>query len=176
MSVAKTRGALGSGRFTLIACATLVVGGTALFTLGPYTELSAAAGLLPEESLTSAAELHGFLAELSPDDRTRYLWWQLWDVLNPLLIGFLGVTLVAWLARRATAGTAPGWLLAIPLVTPAADLCENAILARAVLVFPDQTSLASVLSGVTAIKFAGLGATALVALVLVVCWLWRRYG
>lgn len=164
---------LGSGRLAVLACAVFVLGGAALFQTGPYAQLSAAAGALPEESITSAAELQAFLSALSAEQRALYLRWQLWDALNPLLIGFLGVAVLAWLAGRDTLASKGRGLLVIPLLAPAADLVENTVLASAVRAFPESGPLAAALPTVSALKFFALGATLLVALGLAARRLWR---
>jgi hypothetical protein len=99
----------------------------------------------------------------------RALYWdfQVWDLVNPLLIGFLGVAAIGWLIRRS--GLAPRLRLSIlvPFVAPLADLGENVVLMGAPAAFPDTTRVAHLLPVVTATKFAGLAGTVLLAVGLI---------
>ena len=126
---------LATGRRLLLGILLFVPGSFALFRLGPYAAIEDMVGGkgLPEESVTSAESLLGFLTELGPEGRTLYSRFQLWDTFNPLLIALLGVLLVGWLLQRARIDSS-GWrrLILVPLITPLADLVENGMILSAI--------------------------------------------
>ncbi len=159
-----------TGRRVLQALLLMGLGGGALFQLGPYPTLKSEAGgaPLPEETVMSPAAFRSFLSDLGESGRALYSSFQIWDLLNPLLIGFLGVALIGWLVGNS--GLVPGRRLVIivPFVAPLADLGENILILLAIAAFPDVTRLASLLPVVTIMKFVGLAGTVFLGLVLTV--------
>ena len=145
-----------SGKRVLLALALFVAGSAFLFAGGPYQAArNAAGGPLPEESVSSAAELHRFIEELGPEGRRVYLGFQGWDLLNPMLIGFLGFALLTWLMKLGEFGASPmRHLVWLPLPVAASDGLENAVLARAVLSFPEASGTQALLPVLTSTKFA----------------------
>ena len=109
-----------TGRRVLAALVLFMVVGFGLFNLGPYPRLKALTeeAPFPEEAVTTPEQLAVFLQEIGPVGRDLYLSFQLWDVANPLLIGFLGLVLVGWMVRRGTESEGRVFLLAVPVITP----------------------------------------------------------
>ena len=155
-----------TGRRVFQALFLVGLGGGALFQLGPYADLKSAAGgaTLPEETVTAPVALLSFLSDLGESGRALYSDFQTWDLVNPLLICFLGVALIGWLVRHS--GLTPGRRLVIfiPFVAPLADLGENVLLMGALAAFPDTARLVPLLPLVTTVKFAGLAGTALLGI------------
>lgn len=173
---APSTGAPVLGRFTgarvLQAVGIFLAGSVLLFQFGPYPRLKTAMGgrAFPEEGVTDAVALQAFLSELGEAGRALYREVQFWDLLNPLLLGLLGVALVGWLARRALTVPWRHRLVLVPLVAPVADLLENGVLLLALGAFPEASPAAPLLPAISAVKFAGLVAT--LALVAGVAGLW----
>ncbi len=160
-----------TGRRAIAAVVVFAVGGTAFFRLSPYSAVRAASGdrTLPEEGLTNPVQFHEFLTDIGATGRELYLSFQLWDLLNPVLLGLMGVMIVGWLIKRgALRGTAGRWLIIVPLVAPFAELVENAVIAWSIASFPEASATARFLPLVTGAKFAGLLGTLLVVLCLAV--------
>lgn len=165
-----------TGRRVLLAIAVFMLGGFTLFSIGPYPQLKADLDQapFPEEAVSSAADLSAFLTELGPEGRDLYHRVQRWDLLNPVLIAILGLTLVAWMLRL---GTEVGWrpfVLIVPIVAPVADLVENGMILAALRSFPAEAGSAGALPVVGALKFGGLVATVVVVVALAVPALKRR--
>ncbi len=160
-----------TGRRTIAAVVVFAVGGTALFRFSPYSAVREASGgrPLPEEGLTSPVQLGEFLTGIGATGRELYASFQVWDLLNPLLLGFMGVMLVGWLVvRGALRGTAGRWLIIVPLIAPFADLVENAVIAGSIASFPESSATAQLLPLISGAKFGGLLGTLLVILCLTV--------
>lgn len=151
-----------------------VGGGFALFRFGPYDRVSSLAGPLPEESVSSRSDLHGFLQELGAGGRELYATFQFWDFLNPLIIGFLCVALVGWLLGRSRIVRGRTLMIAIPFVTPVADALENVVVLLAVAAFPSDPWFGGLFPVVTSVKFVGLGVTLLLIIALSVLAIRRR--
>ena len=169
-----------TGRRTIAALVVFAVGGTTLFRVSPYSAVKeAAAGrTLPEERLTSPAELSEFLTDIGATGRDLYTSFQVWDVLNPLLLGFMAVMLVGWLVKVGDLRDTNGrWLIVVPLIAPLADLVENLIIAGSIASFPEASAVARFLPLITGAKFGGLLGTLTVGLCLaVVGWRVHRRG
>jgi len=161
-----------------IALAALAFGGTLLFRLGPYSDLRALLNdsSLPEEAITSPDRFAEILEALGATGRATYLQFQIWDLLNPVLIGGAGALLLGWLLKRGNRDTS-SWRLVVlfPVVLLAADLLENLVIAVGVGAFPDRTLIGAALPLVTATKFGAAGATFVAAILLSLAWLrnWR---
>jgi hypothetical protein len=151
-------------------------GGFALFRFGPYSEVSSVAGPLPEETVSSRSDLHGFLQELGEGGRELYTTFQFWDFINPLLLGFFSVALVGWLLGRSRLASGRNVAAAIPFVAPIADAMENAVLLLAIAAFPADPWVGSLFPLVTSAKFVGLAATLLLIIALSVLAIRRRGG
>ncbi len=160
-----------TGRRTIAAVVVFAVGSTALFRLSPYSAIKEAVGgrTLPEEGLTSPAQLNEFLTDIGATGRELYSSFQMWDLLTPLLLGFMGVMLVGWLVKRgALRRTAGRWLIIVPLIAPFAELVENVVIAGSLASFPETSATAQLLPFITGAKFGGLLGTLLVVLCLAV--------
>ena len=165
-----------SGSRAAVLSVISIVASFALFNLGPYPRLKADLDQIPfpEESISSGADLSAFLVEIGAEAREAYFVFQIWDLLNPVLIGMLTLTLVTWMVGRSTTASGRAWLLVVPLITPVGDLVENGILMAAIRAFPNETALATTLPLVGGMKFGGLGLTLLLVLVLLVPTVRRR--
>ena len=165
-----------TGGRVLLAIAVFMLGGFALFSMGPYPQLKADLDQapFPEEAVSSAADLGAFLSALDPEGRDLYHRVQIWDLLNPVLLAVLGSTLVAWMLRLATEVGWRPFILIVPIVAPVADLVENGIILAALRAFPAEAGSAGALPVVGALKFGGLVATVAVVVALVVLGLKRR--
>ncbi len=159
---------LATGARAAAASAALAIGGTLLFRLSPYDDLKSRldGGSLPEETLTPPGRLAEILEALGTVGRASYLQFQLWDLLNPFLMGVAGALLLGWLLGE-TPRAAASWRLVIllPLILLVADVLENAVIAVAIGAFPNPVALASALRPISAVKFGAAIAT-MVALVL----------
>lgn len=149
-------------------------GGFALFRFGPYARVSSIAGPLPEESVSSRSDLQDFLRELGGSGRELYATFQLWDFLNPLLLGFLSVASVGWLLGRSRLVRGRTVAAALPFVGPIADAVENVVLLVTVTAFPADPWVAELFPLVTSVKFLGLTATLLLIIALSVLAILRR--
>ena len=163
-----------TGRRVIQSILVLAAGGFALFRFGPYSQVSAVAGPLPEETVSSRTDLHGFLQELGEGGRELYATFQYWDFLNPLLLGFFSVALVGWLLGRSQLTYGRSVAAAVPFVAPIADAMENAVLLLAISAFPADPWVGGLFPLVTSIKFLGLAATLLLTIALSVLAIRRR--
>lgn len=146
-----------TGRRALLAVVALLIGGSALFRLGPYATVKNAttSPTLPEEAVTSPAALTAFLTELDEPTRAAYARFQAWDLFNLVLFGTAGVMLLGWMLKRAGLGeTGWRWLIVLPLGLMVADLAENGLLSLAIAHFPDSIATSAALPWVTGTKFA----------------------
>ena len=159
-----------TGRRVLVALLVLVLGGSILFQMGPYPEVTSAAGnvSLPEETITDPEALQMFLTELEEGGRKSYLQFQFWDFANPLLIGFFGVLLIGWLTKRSGLVRGRTITILIPFITPVSDFCENLVIIGTIVVFPERALFTQLLPVFTSAKFFGLAVTLLLVIVLAV--------
>jgi len=163
-----------TGRRVIQSILVAAVGGFALFRFGPYSEVSSVAGPLPEETVSSRSDLHGFLQELGGGGRELYATFQIWDFLNPLLLGFLSVALVGWLLGRSRLARGRSVAAGIPFVAPIADAIENVVLLLTVAAFPADPWVGELFPLVTSVKFLGLASTLLLIVALSVLAIQRR--
>jgi hypothetical protein len=154
----------------------MVIGGAALFRFGPYAQVSAVAGSLPEETISGRSDLYAFLQELDAGGRELYATFQVWDFLNPLLVGFFSVAMVGWLLGRSRVVRGRAVVVSVPFVGPVADAIENVVLLLAVSAFPVDPWVGALFPFVTSLKFLGLAATALLIIGLSVLSISRRVG
>lgn len=148
-----------TGLRAAIALAALLLGGSALFQLGPYETVKSmsAAPTLPEETLTGPAALAEFLDGLDDATRAAYARFQVWDLPNLALFGTAGVLVLGWLLNL-TSLEHTRWrgLAAFPFVLGFADLAENGVLALAIGSFPQPAPTSVLLPWVTGTKFAAV--------------------
>lgn len=166
-----------TGARAAVGVATFVLGGSLLFRLSPYAEVKALLGgaSLPEETITSPDQFAEILQALGAAGRQSYLQFQIWDVLNPILIGFGGAMLLGWLLKRGQRVSSTWRFVALlPVVLLAADLLENLLISIGIGAYPDRTAMGSVLPVVTAAKFAAAISTGVAVLVLAFMWLRDR--
>ncbi|NNF38853.1 MAG: hypothetical protein HKN71_09300 [Gemmatimonadetes bacterium] len=163
-----------TGRRVLQSILVAAAGGFVLFRFGPYAQVSSVAGPLPEETVSTRSDLHGFLGELGEGGRELYATFQLWDFLNPLLLGFLSVAVVGWLIGRSRLGSGRNVAVIIPFVAPIADALENVVLLLVIAAFPADPWIGGLFPLVTSVKFMGLAATLLLSLALSVLAIRRR--
>ena len=159
---------LATGARAAAAFVALAIGGTLLFRLSPYDELKGRLGgaSLPEETLTPPDRLAEVLEALGTVGRASYLQFQLWDLLNPILMGVAGALLLGWLVRETPrADSSWRFVILLPVVLLVADILENAIITGAIRAFPNPLALARALPPVSAVKFSAAIAT-MAALVL----------
>lgn len=166
-----------TGARTAIALAAFGFGGTLLFRLSPYATIKAlldGAGL-PEETITSPDRLAEVLEALGTAGREAYLRFQVWDLLNPLLIGVAGAMLLGWLLKRGQrANSTWRFVVLLPIALLAADLLENLVISIAVGASPDRAALGNALPLVTAAKFGAAIATVIAVVLLALLWLRDR--
>lgn len=166
-----------SGARAAIALAALGIGGSLLFRRSPYESLKGLldGASLPEETITTPDRLAEVLEALGAAGRESYLQFQVWDVLNPVLMGAAGAMLLGWLLKRSRRATS-AWrfVVVLPVVLLAADLLENLVIAIAIGAFPDRAVLGSVLPLVTVTKFGAAACTALAVVVMALMWLRNR--
>lgn len=159
---------LATGARAAAAFAALAIGGTLLFRLSPYDDLKSRlnGASLPEETITPPDRLAEVLESLGTAGRASYLQFQVWDLLNPILMGVAGALLLGWLLEGRR-GANSGWrfVVLLPVLLLVADLLENAVISLAIGAFPDPVVLASALPPISALKFSAAMAT-MVALVL----------
>ncbi|NNF13600.1 MAG: hypothetical protein HKN72_10260 [Gemmatimonadetes bacterium] len=168
---------LTTGARSAVAAAALALGGTALFRLSPYDALKARlnGASLPEETITPPHRLAEVLEALGAAGRASYLQFQVWDLLNPILMGVAGALLLGWLLKRGRRATSVWrWVVVFPVVLLMADLLENLVISVAVSAFPDRVALSSGLPLVTAAKFGAAIATMVAVVVLALLWLRDR--
>jgi len=148
-----------TGRRAALAVVALLIGGFALFQLGPYATVKhmTNAPSLPEETLTTPAALAGFLDGLDEPTRTAYARFQKWDLLNLALFGTTGVLVLGWLLNLTNlAATRWRWLVVLPLALVLADVTENGLLGLAIGRFPEAIRTSAGLLWVTGTKFVAL--------------------
>ena len=170
---------LATGARAAIALAVFGFGGTALFRRSPYETVKALldGASLPEETITSSERLAEILGALDASGRALYLEFQLWDVLNPILMGAAGAMLLGWLVKRSRrSSTRWRFVVLLPVALLVADLLENVILSAAVGAFPERALLAGALPLVTALKFAAAMATALAVVLVAGAWIRDRHS
>lgn len=165
-----------TGRRVIQSTLVGLLGGYVLFNYGPYSEVRALAGPLPEESITSPVALYAYLDSLGTNGRELYGTFQLWDFLNPLAIGLIATTLVGWLLGRSGVVRGRTVAMVIPFVGPAADAVENLLLLNATAAFPDMAWGARLFPLVTSAKFFGLVATVVLIVWLSALAIRRRYA
>lgn len=167
--------ALANGGRAAVALAALVLGGIPLFRLSPYAALKSLVGgaNLPEETITSPQRFAEILYKLGEGGRGLYLRFQVWDLLNPILIAVAGAMLLGWLLKGSRrANTRWRFVVVFPVVALFADLVENLVISLGVATFPHVGVAGMALPVVTGIKFgAVMGMMASVALVAL---LWLR--
>ena len=166
-----------TGARAVVAAAALGLGGTLLFRLSPYEALKSQldGASLPEETITSPDRFAAILEALGVAGRATYLQFQVWDLLNPILIGAAGAMLLGWLLKRSRrAGSAWRLVLVLPVALVAADLLENLIIAMGIGAYPEPASVVKALPLVTAVKFGGAMATMVTVVLLALMWLRDR--
>lgn len=166
-----------NGARTALALATLGLGGALLFRLSPYEALKRRldGASLPEEAITSPDQFASILEALGVAGRETYLQFQLWDLLNPMLIGVAGAMLLGWLLNRGgRASSAWRFVLVLPVALLTADLLENLIISIGVGAYPQPAAIVKALPLVTAAKFAAATATMVAAVLLALMWLRDR--
>ncbi len=168
---------LATGGRAAVALAALGLGGTFLFRLSPYdavkTLLEGAS--LPEETITAPDRFAEILEALGAAGREAYLQFQVWDLLNPVLIGVAGAMLLGWLLKRSQrASSAWRYVALLPVALLAADLLENLVISIAVGAFPDRAAIVNALPLVTAAKFGAAIATIISLILLALMWLRDR--
>lgn len=165
-----------TGRRVIQSTLAGLLGGYVLFEYGPYSEVRALAGPLPEESITGSVALYAYLENLGALGRELYGSFQIWDFLNPLAIGLITVTLVGWLLSRSEVVRGRTVAMAIPFAGPAADAVENLLLLNAAAAFPDAAWTARLFPLVTSAKFFGLVATVVLIVSLSALAIRRRHA
>jgi len=168
---------LATGARALMALAALGLGGTFLFRLSPYDALKGLldGASLPEETITPPDRFADVLDALGPVGRDLYLRFQVWDLLNPILIGVAGAMALGWLLKRSQRETST-WRLVVllPVVLLVADLLENAVISLVVGAYPGRAAIGNTLPLVTATKFGAAMATMVAAALLALLWLRDR--
>ncbi len=147
---------LATGWRVLIAVGVLAIGSPLLFQLGPYATLKEVTGgrPLPEETVTTSAELRSFLTNLDQTERALYGRFQFWDVVNPVILAVATTLFLAWLLKRAgLEATAWRWTLGIPPAMAAADVLEDVVLWTAIVRYPEASMTTAALPFVTGLKF-----------------------
>ena len=168
---------LATGARSAVALAAFGVGGTLLFRLSPYAAVKTLLddASLPEETITSTDRFAEVLEALGTAGRESYLQFQVWDLLNPVLIGVAGAMLLGWLLKRGQrANSTWRFVVLLPVALLTADLLENLVISIAVGAFPDRAAIGNALPLVTAAKFGAAIAT-IIAVVLVAL-MWLRDG
>jgi hypothetical protein len=163
-----------TGSTAAVSVAALALGGTLLFRLSPYEALKSRldGASLPEETITPPDQFAATLEALGVAGREAYLQFQLWDVLNPVLIGVAGAMLLGWLLKRGErAGSAWRFVLVLPVALLTADLLENSIIAIGISAYPEPTALGMALPIVTAAKFGAAMVTVVAMVLLALMWL-----
>jgi hypothetical protein len=160
-----------------VALAALGLGGTLLFRLSPYDALKSqlVGASLPEEKITSPDQFAAILEALGVAGRETYLRFQVWDLINPILIGAAGVMLLGWLLKRGQRANS-GWrfVVLLPIALLAADILENLIISVGVGAYPEPLAIGLALPLVTAAKFGAAMATMVAVVLLALMWLRDR--
>ena len=157
-----------------VAVAVFGIGGTFLFRLSPYDTVKALldGASLPEETITSPDRFAQVMASLDAAGRELYLQFQVWDLLNPILMGVAGTMLLGWLVkRRQRSGSAWRFVVLLPVAVLASDLLENGIISVAVSAFPGRAVIGNALPLVTAAKFGAAIATIVAVVLLALTWM-----
>ena len=168
---------LATGARAAVALAIFGFGGTLLFRLSPYDAIKALldGASLPEETVTSPDRFAVVLEDLGAAGRESYLQFQVWDVLNPILIGVAGAMLLGWLIKRGQReSSAWRFVVLLPVALLAADLLENLVISIGIGAFPDRAVVVNALPPITAAKFGAAIATILAAVLLALMWLRDR--
>ena len=168
---------LATGARSAVALAAFGLGGTLLFRLSPYDAVKALldGASLPEETITSPDRFAEVLEALGAAGRESYLRFQVWDLLNPILIGIAGAMLLGWLLKRSQrASSTWRFVVLLPVALLTADLLENLVISIAVGSFPDRAAMGNALPLVTAVKFGAAIATILAVVLLALMWLRDR--
>ena len=166
-----------TGARAAVAAAALVFGGIPLFQLSPYASVKSLLGgsSLPEETITSSARLAEVLGDLGAVGRELYLQFQVWDLLNPVLIGFAGAMLLGWVLKRGRrANSVWRFVVLLPVAALCADLLENVVISIAIGAFPDFGAIGYALPFVTAAKFGAVVATMASVVLLALMWIHDR--
>ena len=152
-----------------VAVAALGIGGTLLFRRSPYDALKAVldGASLPEETITTPDRFAEVLEILGAAGRESYLQFQVWDLLNPILIGGAGALLLGWLLKRGKrADSTWRFVVLLPVALLAADLLENLVISLAIGAFPDRAAIGAALPLVTGAKFGAAFGTMIAVVVL----------
>ena len=168
---------LATGARAAVALAALGLGGVPLFRASPYAAVKSLLGgaSLPEETITSTDRFAEVLEALGTAGRESYLQFQVWDLLNPVLIGVAGAMLLGWLLKRAQrASSTWRFVVLLPVALLTADLLENLVISIAVGAFPDRVAIGNALPLVTAAKFGAAIATIIAVVLLALAWLRDR--
>ena len=168
---------LATGARAAIAWAAFGVAGTFLFRLSPYATVKATldGASLPEETITEPDRLAQLLEALGAAGRDSYLQFQLWDLLNPILMGVAGAMLLGWMLKRGQrSSSAWRFTVLLPVLLLAADLLENVVLSIAVAAFPDRTAASHALPVLTAVKFGAAISTMFAVVLLALAWIRDR--
>ena len=155
-----------TGKRVLVSLITLLIGGAALFMLGPYPNIVRLNGnrALPEEQFSTPDSTAEFLVRIGPQGRELYAYFQLSDLLNPMLICTFLILLVAWLIRLSGRSKQLKMLTIVPLLVLIAELWENSLLYLAATGFPSAPIGFETLQFAITLKFGGLGLSVLAAL------------
>ena len=167
---------LATGARAAVALAALL-GGSLLFRVSPYAAVKSLLGgaSLPEETITSSDRLAEILEVLGATGRESYLQFQVWDLLNPILIGVFGALLLGWLLKRSQrVNSTWRFVVLLPVVALGADLLENLVISIAVGAFPDLGAIANALPLVSAVKFGAVIATMVSVVLLALLWIRDR--
>lgn len=148
-----------SGKSVVVSLLALVLGTSALFSIGPYATVQQLneARPLPEEQLSSAEYTVEVLERIGVEGREMYASFQLMDVLNPILICTFLIVLLAWLSRLAHCSQKVRVVAFVPLVVAVAELWENSLLYTSAVGFPAVPAGLDSLQIATALKFGGGG-------------------
>lgn len=170
---------LATGARAAVALAAVGFVGVPLFRASPYATVKSLLGgaSLPEETITSSERFAEVLEVLGAEGRGLYLQFQVWDLLNPILIGVAGAMLLGWLLKRSRRANSDWrFVVLLPVAALCADLLENLVISIAVGAFPDLGALGSVLPLVTAAKFGAVIATMVSVVLLALLWIRDRFS
>lgn len=159
---------IASGKLVIISLFLLIVGTSALFTLGPYTTVQQLNenDPLPEEQLSTPEYTLAVMERIGGEGRELYASFQLMDVLNPILICSFLIFLLVWLSQHVHMASKLRLVVYLPLMIAIAELWENTLLYSTAISFPVVPTGLDTLQVATAIKFGGLILSLLVALIL----------
>lgn len=168
---------LATGARSAVALAAFGFGGTLLFRLSPYAAVKTLLddASLPEETITSPERFAEVLEALGAAGRESYLQFQIWDLLNPILIGVAGAMVLGWLLKRGQrANSTWRFVVLLPVALLTADLLENLVISIGVGAFPDRAAIGNALPFITAAKFGAAFATIIAVVLLTVVWVRDR--